>query len=68
MAFDIFATEENVVDVPSPVIVCGDVHGQFYDVMVLFETGGDPKENTYLFLGDYVDRGGMKILVTLLLQ
>jgi serine/threonine-protein phosphatase 2B catalytic subunit len=61
LAFDAFAAEENVVDVPSPVVVCGDVHGQFHDVLVLLETGGDPKDTSYLFLGDYVDRGGKSL-------
>lgn len=56
-ARDILINESNVQPVKCPVTVCGDIHGQFQDLLELFRIGGNSPETNYLFMGDYVDRG-----------
>jgi hypothetical protein len=56
-ATDVLGAEANCISLRTPIGVCGDIHGQFYDLLELFSVGGRPPEQSFLFLGDYVDRG-----------
>tara|TARA_B110000285_G_C14581742_1_gene362441 strand:- start:70 stop:327 length:258 start_codon:yes stop_codon:yes gene_type:complete len=60
--------EQNIVKVKAPVTICGDIHGQFHDLMELFKTGGECPQTNYIFLGDFVDRGFHSVECFLLLM
>lgn len=81
-ARDVLSREPNVLPLEAPVIAVGDIHGQFYDLLNMFEVGGQPgaevkegeggslssSSSPYVFLGDYVDRGSFscEVMLTLL--
>lgn len=46
-----------LIEIPAPVCICGDIHGQMTDLIRTMKIGGTPPDHCWLFLGDYVDRG-----------
>lgn len=66
-AKEILMEEGNVQYVDSPVTICGDIHGQFFDLMELFKIAGFCPETNYIFMGDFVDRGFYSVETFLLL-
>ena len=55
---EILSKESNVASVRAPVTICGDIHGQFFDMIPMLDKLEKPGRVNYVFLGDYVDRGG----------
>lgn len=68
MGTEVLKNEPNLVKIPEPVVVVGDIHGQYYDLVHMLNKAGDPSKLNYLFLGDYVDRGifGLECMMLLI--
>jgi len=72
-ATEIFDSVDTLVNVHledlEEITVCGDVHGQYYDLLNIFQINGNPsEENPYIFNGDFIDRGSfsVEVIMTLL--
>ncbi len=66
-AREVFLSQPALLELDAPVKIVGDVHGQYTDLIRMFEMCGFPPTSNYLFLGDYVDRGKQSLETILLL-
>ncbi|KAH0785832.1 serine/threonine-protein phosphatase PP-X isozyme 2 [Histomonas meleagridis] len=66
-ATELLQDQPNIKILHSPITVCGDIHGQLFDLQELFCIGGECPDTNYIFLGDYVDRGHYSVETFLLL-
>lgn len=64
---EVLLSQPTLIELSPPVKIVGDVHGQYSDLIRLFEMCGFPPAANYLFLGDYVDRGKQSLETILLL-
>mmetsp|Transcript_85868 Transcript_85868/g.224090 ORF Transcript_85868/g.224090 Transcript_85868/m.224090 type:complete len:308 (+) Transcript_85868:126-1049(+) len=64
---EVFLSQDSFLDLEAPIKICGDIHGQYHDLLRMFDMGGFPPESNYLFLGDYVDRGKQSVETIILL-
>lgn len=65
---DILKKEPNLLYIEEPIVIVGDLHGQYYDLCHMLDKAGTPSDINYLFLGDYVDRGIYGVEIMLLLM
>ena len=67
LTLNVFKDEPNLVSIPEPICIVGDIHGQYADLLNMISKAGEPGNLNYLFMGDYVDRGIFGIEVCILL-
>jgi len=60
-AREVFMEQPMLLELEAPLALCGDVHGQYHDLLRIFDSAKLPPITDYLFLGDYVDRGKKSI-------
>ena len=66
-AYEILKNEDSMLKISAPLYICGDIHGQYYDLLRVFDILDYPPKSKFLFLGDYVDRGKQSLECLLLL-
>lgn len=67
LARELLLSEPTLLELAAPIRVVGDIHGQYADLIRIFQTSGFPPESNYLFLGNYVDLGKLSLESILLL-
>ncbi|KAJ5959174.1 Serine/threonine-specific protein phosphatase/bis(5-nucleosyl)-tetraphosphatase [Penicillium vulpinum] len=67
LARELFLSQPVLLELAAPVKIVGDIHGQFTDLIRVFEMCGFPPESNYLFLGNFVDRGKQSLETIILL-
>ena len=60
-ALEVLRSQPILLQLKAPMKIAGDIHGQFQDLINIFQGSGFPDEHNYLFLGDYVDRGRQSV-------